>query len=153
MVWTGHITIDRVASFLSSALRMTRECVNRRSLSRNHSGAYRPEKNGTFRDTPPGVCQQNSGWQVELRLPKYVLTSPTRTTLERANLAHFSPTGSLEKRGIVQCRLIGRQSVRDRIPSVHTIVSTTYRVDDFRLCPRTCHRFSYVLVGIAAALP
>src|SRR5258708_23511586 len=87
----------------------------------NHSGAYRPEKNGTFCDTPPGVCQQNPRWQVELRLAKYVLTSPTRTTRERANLAHFSPTGSLEKRGIVQCRLIGRQSsiLVDPFSSLH----------------------------------
>jgi hypothetical protein len=49
--------------------------------------------------------------------------------------------------------LIGRQSVRDRIPSVRTIVSTTYRVDDFPLCPKTCHRFSYTLLWNAVTLP
>jgi hypothetical protein len=49
--------------------------------------------------------------------------------------------------------VIGRQSVRDRIPSVRTIVSTPYRVDDFRLCPKTCHRFSYTLLWNAVTLP
>ena len=44
-------------------------------------------------------------------------------------------------------RLIGRQLVGDRIPSVHTIVSTTYRVDDCRLCSKTCHRFSHTLLS------
>jgi hypothetical protein len=54
---------------------------------------------------------KSADWQVGLRLPKETfLTSPTRTALERANLAHFSPTGFLEKREIVQVRLIGRQS-------------------------------------------
>jgi hypothetical protein len=39
-------------------------------------------------------------------------------------------------------RLTDSQSARDRISSVHSIFSTTYRVDVFRLCPKTCHRCS-----------
>jgi|ERR1700730_1936479 len=43
-------------------------------------------------------------------------------------------------------RLTDSQSIKDPIRSVHTMVSTTYRVDAFSLCPKTCHGFSYTLV-------
>ena len=38
------------------------------------------------------------------------------------------------------------QSTKDPIRSLHTMVSTPYRVDALTLCPKTCHRFSYTLV-------
>jgi len=43
-------------------------------------------------------------------------------------------------------RLTDSQSNKDPIRSVHTMVSTPYRVDALTLCPKTCHRFSYTLV-------
>src|SRR5712671_7931117 len=43
-------------------------------------------------------------------------------------------------------RLTDSQSTKDLIRSVHTMVSTPYRVYALTLCPKTCHRFSYTLV-------
>jgi hypothetical protein len=43
-------------------------------------------------------------------------------------------------------RLTDSQSTKDPIRSVHTMVSTPYRVDALTLCPKTCPRFSYTLV-------
>src|SRR6266446_4825467 len=75
----------------------------------NHSGASRPERNGTLCDTPLGCLPTGQTGKWNFVFPRTFLTSPIRTALERANLAHFSHTGFLEKREIVQVRLIGRQ--------------------------------------------
>lgn len=53
--------------------------------------------------------------------------------------AHNLTPNPAKRRG---SRLTDSQSARDRISSVHSIFSTTYRVDVFRLCPKTCHRCS-----------
>ena len=66
---------------------------------------------------------------------------------------HFGQLSGAVKSAWIRFRLIGRQSTRDRISSAPIIFSTTYPVSVFRLCPKTCHRFSYPAIGSAASLP
>ena len=65
---------------------------------------------------------------------------------ERKRAALFSLTDFEIQPTIRFDQLTDSQSTKDPIRSVHTMVSTPYRVDALTLCPKTCHRFSYTLV-------
>src|SRR6266567_5480225 len=57
--------------------------------------------------------------------------------------AHLWRTNRLKIQSLSLLRLTDSQSTKDPIRSVHTMVSTPYRVDALTLCPKTCHRFFY----------